>query len=305
MKYLLILFGVAIAIVMQAVMFEYGAVTFYISLIVQFAVVVMFCVVIAVNDKKILPIFALVFSFVLFASNMYVFTLNNPKDYNYVLHVGGALDGHAYLNSKQSIEHYIAKDINLIELDFAFTKDQKIICTHYFEYMDGKSFSNKPTYQEVLDMKLLGKYDVITFDWLIETLEQNPDVKIVFDTKENDSKTLLSQMIEEANLVDFDILNRFIVQVYSIENYNEISELNFAEYWFTNYKANYLPHQVKKYFEDKDNLSTYVMTPTVWHTFMTLGFSTNKKLAIHTINIYEFEKFLTFRGVDYIYRDYL
>lgn len=119
--------------------------------------------------QKIVPIVSIVLVGVSVLPN-FILILNKEKQFKYVLHAGGGLDGNIYLNATQCLEHYIEKSNgeSLIELDFLFTSDGHIICSHTFEYVEGKSMENRPTLEEIKNVKLLGKYDVITFDYLIK-----------------------------------------------------------------------------------------------------------------------------------------
>ena len=179
------------------------------------------------------------------------------------------------------------------------------MCLHYFEYLDGFDINNRPTLEEIKNIKLFDKYTIITFDYLIDFLKNNPSVKIIFDTKEEDANKLINSMIKFCEIVDFDIKNRFILQVYSYESYLELSDLNFTEYWFTNYKANYSIREIKNYFEDKENITTIVLYHTLWQVYKIFNFNTSKKIAVHTINDKSYINFLSNHGVDYIYVDYV
>ena len=64
------------------------------------------------------------------------------------------------------------------------TKDNEIICSHQLEYVTGFSLNNRPTLLEFENTMLLNKYHGITFNWLIENLRDNPDLKIIVDSKE-------------------------------------------------------------------------------------------------------------------------
>lgn len=237
-------------------------------------------------------------------SSLFIFKIDY-KNINFVIHGGGSLDSKGYLNSIESVEYYINNNCNLIELDFVFTKDDEIICSHYLEYYENYSIENRPTLEEAKNAKIDNLYSTLDFGLLIEILKQNPSVKIVFDTKESDCKKLISKMLEISYNENFNLKERMIIQVYSYDNYLEMNEFDFEEYWFTNYKVNYNSNKIKKYFSKCENVTTIVLFKNEWKYFKFLNFKTNKKIAVHTVNEKNFIKFLQNHGVDYIYCDYL
>ncbi len=141
----------------------------------------------------------------------------------------------------------------------------------------------------------------------MKKLEDCPDVKIIFDTKEKDAFALLNRMVECANEQGFDIYNRFIIQVYSIENYKKTKEIfpDFTEYWYTNYKSCYTFRKMFQLFDEYEDVTTYVLSYGNWLFYSPSGLHTTKKFAVHTVNSPETRKFLASRGVELIYSDWI
>ena len=266
----------------------------------------MACLIIFIIKHNLLKVIVSIFVALSLSIFNIFFYFNNSPTWKYVIHAAGSIDGYSYLNSVQSFEYYLNRggDDTTFELDFALTEDGKVFCSHEFEYFDNKSFENRPTYEEVISTKLAGKYDAITIDYLLNKLSENSQIKIVFDTKEADTKTVLEKIIDEANIRNINILNRFIVQVYNIENYYELQHLEFEEYWFTNYKVGYSPEKIIELFEEKNNITTYVMDLLMWQKFYNSGVQTNKKVAVHTINSKAKMISLARQGVDIIFSDF-
>lgn len=223
----------------------------------------------------------------------------------FVIHAGGSSGDYKHLNCLEQVEHYVDSGQTFIELDFIFTSDDEIIGSHYFEHYDGYSMKNRPSLQEAITTKVAGKYTTLTFVKLAEIMAEHPNVKIIFDTKEDDSEKMLKKMLEIAESKSVDLKNRMIVQVYSQKNYLTVSKLGFVEYWFTNYKAKYLPSQIIRYFDSYDDVTTIVMSTYNWKLYRSLNFNPNKKIAVYSANTQADIKFLQNRGVDYIYRDYI
>ncbi len=224
----------------------------------------------------------------------------------YVIHAGGGSDGISYLNCKEYFEYYVANGYEYIELDFMFSSDQEIICTHSFEYLEGYDENNRPTLQEFEEYLLLGQYHGITFDWLIEKLNEYPNVKIVFDTKESDEVQLIEKLVEQALEYDFDIFSRFIIQVYSYEEYLNIKQnenLKFKEFWYSNYKSVLTLTEILEYFEDKEDVTTLVLSTSNWEAMSPYLYKTSKKIAVFTVNDEKTKYYYKYNGVNYIYTD--
>ncbi len=201
------------------------------------------------KNKTILSIFLSCVMVCISVPVVYAFANTEKQSYNSVVHAGGVLGNSVYLNSQEGFMFYANNGYSIIEIDFLYTSDKEIVGSHLFEHLPGFNLENRPTMKEFESAKLDGRYTGITYDWLIEELKMFPDIKVVFDSKEDDSIAILEDMVETAHQKDFAIESRMIVQVYSIENYNEIKNnpaLNFTTFWFTNYKAKYTNFQIQE-----------------------------------------------------------
>lgn len=232
--------------------------------------------------------------------------LNFNNSFKFVLHAGGGDNGYNYLNSKEIFTDYANKGIEYIELDFLYTSDNYIIASHNFEHYDEFNFDNRPSLEEFEENLIFGRYSGITYDWLIEELRLYPDIKIVFDTKEKYPFKLLTDMVDIAKEKNFDIFSRFIVQVYSIENYYDVTNnFDFDRIWFTNYKVLYSPLEIINYFGDKEDVDVIVLHYFLWWQLSLTNFDLKKDIAVHTVNDPKFIKYLSYNNVDYIYVDYI
>ncbi len=245
-------------------------------------------------------------------------TFHHPKLYNNWIQRSHRLSNHytcgggnfnlSYLNCQEIFDEALDKGQNLIEIDFLLSKDEKVICSHQLEYIQGYSLNNRPTYQQFNSSILLDKYHPLTLEHIFEQLKSHKNAKIIFDSKENDKTKILSKIVENAKNNNFDIFDKMIVQIYSEKNYQNIkSDVNlsqFKEFWYTNYVSNLLPSTINAIFADKKDVSTYVMNKQFWLFFTQLGMKTNKHIAVHTINDMESVKFLEQKGVDLIFKDY-
>ena len=223
-------------------------------------------------------------------------------DAEFVLHAGGGIDGIEYLNCQEAFLESVQEGFSVLELDFMRSADGEIFCEHFFEHYGDYSYENRPTIEQVKNMKLYDKYTPIVLDWLFEKLVEYPNVKIVFDTKD-DADLVLDKIVSDAETFGIDITDKFIIQVYSVENYENAKLYNFVEYWFTNYKACYSAQDLM-IFEDIENITTLVLYYDEWLNFDVGGLQTNKNIAVYTVNDKSKWKVLEAGGVEYIFIDF-
>ncbi len=268
-KFYIILSLLIIFVALEIIKYFVNFVAFYTLFAFQMAIVITCIVLLCLKPKhKVILSTGFILSLIFLFSPVIVGLArieSLPITFNYVIHAGGGMDGTPYLNSQEGFLQNVQNGQKYIEVDFLYTSDDKIVASHLFEHNDGYSIKNRPTYDEFNSYKLEGKYTGMTFEWLLEQLEIFKDVKIVFDTKESDSLAILKDMLQIANDKDFDIYSRFIIQVYSLENYHDMkSNFDFKRYWYTNYKTEYSPIEIKKKFADYDDIDTIVLWTSDW-----------------------------------------
>lgn len=214
----------------------------------------------------------------------------------------------SYLNSKELFLENVKNGETYIEVDFLFTSDKHIVCSHYFEFFDSYSFQHRPSLEVFENQLLAGKYHGMTYDWLLEQLQIYPNVRIIFDTKEKNSIALLEEMTYLAQQKNIDISSRFIIQVYSEKNYYTIkanSSLYFQIFWYTNYKSMYNYARLKQFVESKNDIESVVFHYADWWAYWQSGYTINKKIAVHTIQYASSVRFLSKRGVNFIFADHV
>lgn len=257
---------------------------------------------------RLFSIFCFLINFILLMQNFVILTenKNTTNEFSYVVHGGGAMDGQAYLNCQEGFNYYVQNGYNYIELDFLYTSDNEIICSHFLENVDGYDFYNRPSLEQFSTGLIQNKYHGITMEFLMQELKNNPQIYIIFDTKEANTEALLEDLtiLLTQNEIDF---NRFIIQVYSPENYNSIKQnddIKFERFWYTNYKLHLKSFEVLKYFEDCADVECYVLYINDWWVFTEFDFNTSKSIAVHTIHNRGFCDFITSKNVDYVFIDW-
>lgn len=220
-------------------------------------------------------------------------------DFASVIHAGGGGD---YLNCYEFTEEYASEGAEYIELDFAFTSDGYLVCSHQFEHCSG-SIKNKPTLAEFMNSDL-GGYTPLTAETLMQIMSEYPGFKVVFDTKESDMFSVLDELEKVAAAAGINCYERFIVQFYSYSDYIRLKDTPFSELWFTNYKANYTGLTLQRCFGGEDRVTTIVMSQFNWMFKNTFYMVRGKQIAVHTVNDLSAARFYTERGADVIFCDY-
>lgn len=223
----------------------------------------------------------------------------DAREYELVIHAGGG----GYLNCEEVTLANIEAGYRYIELDFLYTSDGELVCSHRFEF-GGYSLENRPTYEEFIHIPLNGGYTGLTLQGLVSLLKAHGDFKVIFDTKESDAVSVLRTVQSACIRENVDFYERFIVQLYSREDYLALKGEGFCEFWFTNYKACYSSEKIEKYFGDDDRVTTIVLSARDWAQKRPFNLPSGKKIAVFTVNDVNYICFLGARGVDFIYTDY-
>lgn len=161
-----------------------------------------------------------------------------------IYHAGGQIDGNVYTNSLEAVQKTLSEGKNFIELDFRYTSDGHLVCAHAWYDVFPEDY--EPTLEEFLAAKIQGKYTPLTAEKVIQLMEENPQMYLVTDTKDADSVEIIGKLVSLAQN-DPKILNRFIVQLYTGREKNDMKALypfEDSQFVFTTYKWGTWQHEV-------------------------------------------------------------
>ncbi len=161
-----------------------------------------------------------------------------------VAHSLGAIDGHRVTPSIETFKTNYLNGFTAFEVDFVLTSDGYLVCRHLWENPDlqkGIDELHIPTLAQFKNTPILDTYTPMSFQDLCTLLLQYEDAWIVTDSKEASTKEVeinYKKMIEEANNIEaLNVLNRFIIQVYDKEMYQEIQSIYpFQNYIYATYR---------------------------------------------------------------------
>ncbi len=155
-----------------------------------------------------------------------------------VIHAAGTYkDGDAvytYSNSKEALENCYAAGNRIAELDFIWTSDGKLVCGHdeddgWCYGIDSRSALSE---EEFMKSKLFGALTTMSTDDMAEFLREHEKLFIVTDIK--DENILGCRYIADNYP---DLKDRFIVQIYHMDEYDAIKDIGFKYMIYTLYRT--------------------------------------------------------------------
>ncbi|MBL4659990.1 MAG: hypothetical protein JKY19_06520 [Alcanivoracaceae bacterium] len=146
-----------------------------------------------------------------------------------IAHAGGGIDGKNYSNSLEAINLNYSKGFRYFEIDFSWTKDEKLVCIHDWQKQFKKVFAYKTRhplsaeqFQSLLD-KTAGLHPC-TLTTLGEWLEKHEDAKIITDIKSENIKALGTIIKLYPHLS-----RQFIPQFYQPYEYKILKSMGFKQ----------------------------------------------------------------------------
>lgn len=166
------------------------------------------------------------------------------QNFKRIAHAWGAYNWKTYTNSINALEEN-KNYYSLFEIDFSWTKDNKLVCIHDWQWSFYNTFWVKlnwdiPTYKEFFYyIEKNYEYKNCTLESLINWLKNNPEKYIITDIKNNNVDWLKYIATKFPNYID-----RFIPQIYDPINYKEVKDIWYNKIIWTLYR----------YWESSDNI---------------------------------------------------
>ncbi len=233
-----------------------------------------------------------------------------------ILHAMGLIDGIAYTNSLEAFQAHYANGQRYFETDFSLTKDDQLVARHDWGegWQEGIDTENVPTEEVFLNTPILGVYTPLSLKNIILIMQQYEDVYIITDTKDTEpvmAKKDISILVETAREMDaMDVLDRFVIQIYSREMYGAIKDIyDFPNYIFTLYAIwNGDESEFIEYcrFCVANGIPTITMWDYRYADNPNLSLIADKygiKIYVHTVNDYETAEKMFSLGAYGIYTD--
>ena len=150
-----------------------------------------------------------------------------PEPLILVAHAAGTLDGYAGSNSLEALRHSAALGHSYIEVDMITTSDGYIVLNHSWEHVSNRIPGIEDgimSYEDFMGQRIHNRFSPTDLDMLIKFMAENPEIRIITDTKETDYAALyeIAERFPEYR-------DRFIAQVYHFDNVARIRSLGFDD----------------------------------------------------------------------------
>jgi glycerophosphoryl diester phosphodiesterase len=189
--------------------------------------------------------------------------------YRFVAHAGGALtlsNGQKvdYTNSLEAILQNYENGYRVFEIDFAFTVDGCLVAVHGWD--PGLRLTGLPvipTREQWENSKILGKYQTLQIDDILNLMSWRKDFVLVTDIKYSDRANIqkaFEQIVERAKSIDSSVLSRIIPQVYDQYTLGAIDNIHaFNEIIYTLYRSSQTPDQIVEYVARENRIAAVTM----------------------------------------------
>lgn len=222
----------------------------------------------------------------------------------HIIHAAGMYKGIVGTNSLEALENAYNTGNRYIEIDFNFTIDLKPVCIHDWNHLAFSDYyGTKPFEKDFMNGQVYSLLSPMNLDTVADFMRTHEDVYIITDVK--DLNICLSGIIKREHS---DVMDRFIIQVYSKEEYGYVSKLGFENIIFSLYKLDW---ESKTNVQDlvefaKDNkLFGYTFPAALCDIdgYVDEMLKSGIPLFVHTINNKEEQKKYFDMGISGIYTD--
>lgn len=222
----------------------------------------------------------------------------------YIIHAGGRIQGLLGTNSLDALENAYKDGNRYIELDFSFTSDLKPVCIHDWNHLSYSGFDGtRPTYSEFSQNTVYSMFSSLTLEDVAEYMTEHEDLYIITDVK--DHNIYFSGILKREYP---ELCDRFIIQVYSEEQYAFVSKMGFDNIIFSLYRLEYNKQMDTEYlvsFAKKNKLYGYTFNAVLCDNegYVEKLLEADIPLFVHTVNDKEQQKKFFDMGITGIYTD--
>lgn len=219
-----------------------------------------------------------------------------------VAHAGGAVYGFRYTNSLEAFDNAYASGFKYIEADISLTEDGGIALIHDWDAMARRMLFSpgRRTSEEFLSGDTFADLTLMDADMLADWLRRHKDCRIITDCKDDNTAVIARLFSDMPELRD-----RFIVQIYNTDEYDEIKALGAGDIILTLYRMPDIDADALIEFHRSHPLWALTinvtrLSPELLDSLTGAGI----KVYAHTVNdLSEFEEWHSL-GLSGIYTDY-
>ena len=225
-----------------------------------------------------------------------------------ILHACGGIGTSTYTNSMEALNLALKKNAAAIEIDFSYTSDGVLVCSHSWSKFGKKA----PTYKRFKATPTIGGYTPMTAKEALRKLINANSAYLIPDAKNANVIRVYYGLVAICRTIrnGEQYLKKIVPQIYTKTQYAQIKKVyNFRQWIFTLYKLN------MKTLQDYKNIASFcqkngIRTITMSTTRITKNVTRAIHLkgivvATHTVNDASIWNTLRKNGADVIYTDFL
>ncbi|CAH1223420.1 phosphatidylinositol-specific phospholipase C/glycerophosphodiester phosphodiesterase family protein [Paenibacillus sp. JJ-223] len=240
--------------------------------------------------------------------------------YRLIAHAMGSIRDQHYTNAYEAMIANYEKGTRVFEIDFMLTSDRKVVARHEWtanmskllgqdEELPEEKQAGPLTHEEFMNTPILGMYQPMDADGIMDVLAEYPDMYIVTDTKEQqdeDIRQVLTALVDAAQERDPALLDRVVVQIYNEAMLESVKQIHdFSSIIYTLYATQDTEAQVVDFVQDHDIAAVTMPEYKVNRDFVARLKRAGAVTYVHTINeteqVANYEKW----GVYGVYSDVL
>lgn len=157
--------------------------------------------------------------------------------FQFILHAGGVTpQGIAGSNSVEALDWSYQQGYRMMELDFCWTEDGELVCVHdwdaYYARQLGKAALTLAEFEQLRGSRY--GFTSLTLSHLAQWMQEHPDAQIVTDIKERNPEgaALIARRYPQ-------LMDQFVIQIYSTQEYEAVSQLGFDNIILTLYQMSW------------------------------------------------------------------
>ena len=166
------------------------------------------------------------------------------KSDRFIAHAGGRYAGINMSNTMQAMESSYNRGVRLIEIDFDWTTDGKIVQLHdwaSFRKLTTDSYSYDESlymnYEKFKTRNMIYKMKQMSIDETLDFLRTHKDAYIVTDVKQDNMKDANKVFLASFNEDGQDVKDRIIPQIYNTDEYKVVKDFGYKNIIYTLYRT--------------------------------------------------------------------
>ncbi len=219
-----------------------------------------------------------------------------------IAHAGGAIYGYRLTNSLEALERSYEAGFRFLELDFERTSDGAIVLIHDWKSMSARLLgeAGQRSLEEFLSAEALAGLTLLDLDGLLAWLEAHPDLSVITDIKNGDTRSMLADIRETAG----DLAERFLPQAYSYEEVLALEEDGWDRVILTLYHTVTTPDELRSFLEEHSLWAVTMSEAKITEELAAAVVESGTALYCHAINSLDFVDAWRDKGLTGIYTDY-